>query len=836
MIRLACLTALLLVSASALSAQDKTARTPDGFVLPEGAIHRFGNRQARHPEAIAASAISPDGNYLATMSNSSVVVWDTKTLSAKCTLTGSYFGGYGFGDRNANLWFLLDSKSLLVAVRPTDRTSISVNESVELAQVWDIETGKVKFGLKGLWGFAFSSWTANDGKEIGILAGYREMSGIKYHDAKTGKELRTVKVPATINRGMWISPNGTRLASLNDNRDGMVIYDSGTGDQLHTLSGGLMVQAAFSPDGKKLIYHEDTGKVRVHDLEAKKELFTFDHPAEKQRGPMKFSKDRQTLYFGGQHGQLYRWDLKNNKKLPDVGRHSSWTLSTIALSPDETILYSMGGDRLIKRWDLKTGKQMPTPEGYTTQTAAVPSTDGKHLIVVDHAGAIDYWDLATGKHVKQLQAGKSGGIDCVATSSDGRWFAGGRTVQDVQLWDLSTGKLERTIPLVEKPDDKGGDHVKRVYFRRDGKVLFTGSGKTGVTAWEVPTGKKLWNANPGGTVSACDPTGHWIGTGGGFNNEQVQLTVLDGNTGQVLRRLDAMPDAHEDALTISYPPYITDIAFTADGARLLTAHYDGTIRVWDPIAGKELHRMKCPARGSLSVGSSLDSRWVAAGRPDRKITVWELATGKEVLTLASHDSAVRDVAFTRDGRGIVGNADLSPILWSLSPKELPRLNMTPDALWESLASADASLAYRLQWAMAKDPAVTIKLLSEKVKPAELAMDRTQFDKWLAALDSPQFRAREVAEKAMAQAGLKVPVAWLRDALAASKSDEVSARLGRVLTQREKPDPMEWRLGRAVQILELARTADTKALLKTWSEAGGSALSTDAKAALERLEK
>jgi hypothetical protein len=52
---------------------------------------------------------------------------------------------------------------------------------------------------------------------------------------------------------------------------------------------------------------------RVHDLDDKKEIQTFNHPAEGQMGPMRFSADRQTLYFGGQHGQLYRWDLKNNK-------------------------------------------------------------------------------------------------------------------------------------------------------------------------------------------------------------------------------------------------------------------------------------------------------------------------------------------------------------------------------------------------------------------------------------------------------------------------------------------------------------------------------------------
>jgi hypothetical protein len=38
----------------------------------------------------------------------------------------------------------------------------------------------------------------------------------------------------------------------------------------------------------------------------------------------------------------------------------------------------------------------------------------------------------------------------------------------------------------------------------------------------------------------------------------------------------------------------------------------------------------------------------------------------------------------------------------------------------------------------------------------------------------------------------------------------------------------------VQVLELAGTEETKALLKTWSTAEGSALAIDARAALDRL--
>ncbi|HKA07396.1 MAG TPA: WD40 repeat domain-containing protein, partial [Gemmataceae bacterium] len=377
-------------------------RTADGFPLPAGAIFRFGNRQLRHADGIRGSAISPDGKYLATLGSASVVVWDLKTLNAKLVLTGSNYGSYGFGDQNTGLSFFPDSKSLLATVRPTDRTSINVNSSVELAQVWDLETGKMKFGIKGLWSWASAAWLVDGGKEIALHSGFREEAMIRYLNATDGKELRTVKTPQT-HRGLWIAPAGNRIAVPFETDNGVTVLDAKTGDEVYRVSGSKTVQATLSPDGKMLIHHEDTGRVHVHDLESKKEVLAFDHPAQKQIGPMRFSADKQTLYFGGQYGQLYRWDLKNNKRLPDVGRHSTWTLTSIALNPDEQTLYSMGNDKLVRRWEVKTGRELPLPEGYTTQTAVATTPDGKHLIVVDHAGHIDYWDLATGKHVKQLQ-------------------------------------------------------------------------------------------------------------------------------------------------------------------------------------------------------------------------------------------------------------------------------------------------------------------------------------------------------------------------------------------------------------------------------------------------
>jgi WD40 repeat protein len=322
---------------------------------------------------------------------------------------------------------------------------------------------------------------------------------------------------------------------------------------------------------------------------------------------------------------------------------------------------------------------------------------------------------------------------------------------------------------------------------------------------------------------------------GDYDEEQIHLTILDAATGKVIRRihvpqLETPPDAEEGP----YPPFTSDIVVTPDGSRVISAHYDSTVRFWDPESGKALGMVKGNVYGMAGLAISPSGRWIGVGRPDTKIAIIEMGSGKEVLSIAGHDSPARDVVFTRDGRHIVGNADLSPVLWSLIPKDLPTLEGSAADIWQSLASEDGARAYRLVWALSRNPKRAVQILADQVKPAELTIDRTTYDKWVANLDSPQFRVREAAERELLRASLKIPKAWLRQTFDDSKVDEVRARLGRVLAHRDRPDPNEWRLSRAVQALELAGSEDSRALLKTWAETGGSPLSVEAKAALARL--
>ena len=204
------------------------------------------------------------------------------------------------------------------------------------------------------------------------------------------------------------------------------------------------------------------------------------------------------------------------------------------------------------------------------------------------------------------------------------------------------------------------------------------------TAWEVPSGRKLWNVSGVGFNLSADPRGRWV-LSGLLQEERVKLALLDTTTGKVVASMpvESSWEAEGDGLRLVELSATLDRRVTPDGSRLVSIHDDGTARAWDAASGRELSQFKWGHSGQSLPGGlacSPDGRWATA-RQDNRIVVWELTTGRPVHTLAGEAAPVRELAFTRDGRGLIASTSAAPILWSLKPKDLPSVDGPPDALW-----------------------------------------------------------------------------------------------------------------------------------------------------------
>jgi len=218
---------------------------------------------------------------------------------------------------------------------------------------------------------------------------------------------------------------------------------------------------------------------------------------------------------------------------------------------------------------------------------------------------------------------------------------GPRTPGEAIVWDTQTG--EQTVVI---KGFKGS--VNSVAFSPDGKRFVT----AGIG---IPKG-------PGPR-----------GTGTALNSGAV--TIWDAQTGESLVELKGLEEG------------VNSVAFSPDGARIVTAGYENGIlaphavkgtelKIWDAKTGTLIHDLteQTPYKYGLVDGVrggsavfSLDGRWIVArgvrrGEGNRAnfvfawtgvVSVWNAQTGEHVRDLGGRRDTVTSLAFSRDGKWIV---------------------------------------------------------------------------------------------------------------------------------------------------------------------------------------
>jgi WD40 repeat protein len=102
---------------------------------------------------------------------------------------------------------------------------------------------------------------------------------------------------------------------------------------------------------------------------------------------------------------------------------------------------------------------------------------------------------------------------------------------------------------------------------------------------------------------------------------------------------------------------VSSVAFSPDGAHIVSSSYDRTERVWDAHTGKELAMIDSYSSLVRSVAFSPDGAHIVLGSDDRTVRLWDCQTGKELAVLEGHSNYVRSVAFSPDGAHIVSGSD-----------------------------------------------------------------------------------------------------------------------------------------------------------------------------------
>jgi hypothetical protein len=111
---------------------------------------------------------------------------------------------------------------------------------------------------------------------------------------------------------------------------------------------------------------------------------------------------------------------------------------------------------------------------------------------------------------------------------------------------------------------------------------------------------------------------------------------------------------------------------TVDGRRAVSASYDKTLKVWDLASGREPLTLQGHADKVIACAIAASGERIISISYDHTLKVWDLASGHELSTLRGHADRVSACAIAADGRRVVSASVSGTIeVWNLlSEREL----------------------------------------------------------------------------------------------------------------------------------------------------------------------
>jgi len=513
-------------------------RSVEASWSPAGDVVALIERYARGQwEPVVRQTVSTDWAHIAELK---LGLFDAHSIERRSKIEGGQqlaTGETAFLVRMAHPVFSPDG-GMLAAVSGTD------------VKLWKVDSGKKLRTIKEFNGAPTAIAFSPDGELVAVAAVEGDMPGgkseIRVVEVATGRlrnklnglndsvaclqfaEQGPILLIGTLQYEPQRAMGTVKVWELKDNR--LFRFDVNEGNAVSSMT--------VIPNHRAIVLQSGSD-VELRNLQTWKVIHSFEPTADDEsesmrRSPFVLSANRALAVGFGSDGITVSSVLPREIRIWDTrtggvkNRHSREPVDLVATSSNGELIAeaTTNGVSLTevrtgakKILDLQTGNRI---------SAVALSADGRSLVIADELGTIQLWEVSTGRLTKSLKAGQA--ITALAVDGSGQMLAAATADRSIALWTVQTGTLRTELK-------KHRNVVRALAFSPDGRTLASGGDDRNLILWELGSGKATLTFERGDsavTSIAFSRDGQLLASGAG--NESVFLwNVKTGKLERILR-------------------------------------------------------------------------------------------------------------------------------------------------------------------------------------------------------------------------------------------------------------------------------------------------------------
>ena len=532
--------------------------------------------------------------------------------------------------------------------------------------LWDLATGQ------RLWSVKLHE-QRYDGLAIspdGLLVATANFDGkVIVADATTGEAHAMITRFESPARHVAFSPDGRWIASGTISGDEpAILADAATGEIITRFSaeGGNMLPR-FAPDGNRIATANADGSIRIWRWDGEQLVQeTSWRAAERQIRSIEFSPDGSRLIATDRANVASIWDAATGEKLTELKTRDVVYWSAFSPSGDEVALYNLADGIRIWRYEArKDGRFVKPMEGAAD---VIFSPDGTQVLV---STPMRFNEVVPIQFTHQPESAvildaDSGEVICSIDESSyaATWTPDGREIlatapsaNEIRTYEVATGEQVRAYPF-----RSGQLMLARVDPSNRRLVSFSMNGTLRVldfSSGEVVLRRNIVRGNPmvPFQAAAISRDASLIGVANYAAN--LQIEVWDTQTATLISR------------HLSVGNFTERLAFSSDGDRIFVAGRGGL------LAERHLETQYQPGTNSVklflghrdivsAIALSPNEQQIVSGDFSGRVVIWDVESGRALVTLADGGKRVTGLDWNSDGRRIAaGKEDGTVQIWTL---------------------------------------------------------------------------------------------------------------------------------------------------------------------------